>query len=531
MSSLSSSDAGCQVERHHRQLSVQTADPVLSSEVEKGDGYGGLCVSARLGRFTIIRQLGVGGMGTVFAAYDEQLDRKVALKILHNPERGSQSHRDRTLREAKALARVRHPRVVSIYDVGTTNGQLYLAMEFVDGITLRAWLSAQTRSWSEILRIFIASGEGLQAAHEAGVIHRDFKPDNVLVGKDGLPLVLDFGVARLGRQGPSDSERIGEYPPDDSHFTYQGALSGTPGYMSPEQYGDEPVGSASDQFSFCAALYEALCGYLPFSGSTLQEHALSVRGPLRPPPVEAAFPPEVIRILSRGLSINPTDRFASMAELLQGAQRGTGADPRGWSGVPAQPAAGAGSSSDLCVSAGAVCVESAWADSPRSSGSVALPRIGNFAHWLFESPHPASQSLSPPNVYSAVGGLRTDSASSIVAAYRADGSLSPDPHHRDDHLGWGNLHPGLHSCAANVLCSHHSALWNHRRLGTRGSSPRPLPHAVPTQCVQHPVGVACRIQTDQVILSRDEFVKSFPAACDFPMMDGSQQVHSFESAG
>ena len=347
MSSLSSSDAGYQVERHHRQLSVQTADPVLGREVEKGDGYGGLCVSARLGRFTIIRQLGVGGMGTVFAAYDEQLDRKVALKILHNPERGSHSHRDRTLREAKALARVRHPRVVSIYDVGTTNDQLYLAMEFVDGITLRAWLSAQTRSWCEILQIFIAAGEGLQAAHEAGVIHRDFKPDNVLVGKDGLPLVLDFGVARLGRQGPADGERIGEDPPDDSDFTYQGALSGTPGYMSPEQYGDEPVGSASDQFSFCAALYEALCGYLPFSGSTLQEHAVSVRGPLRPPPVETAFPPEVIRILSRGLSINPTDRFASMTELLQALREEQGQTRE----------AGAGSRRNLLLALGpaAIC--------------------------------------------------------------------------------------------------------------------------------------------------------------------------------
>jgi len=255
-------------------------------------------------------------MGTVFAAYDEQLDRKVALKILHSLGNEDQSHRDRTMREAKALARVRHPRVVSIYDVGTTNDRLYLAMEFVDGITLREWLAKEPRSWREILLMFIHAGEGLQAAHEAGVIHRDFKPDNVLVRKDGLPLVLDFGVARLGRQEPSDGEGNSRPPPGNLQFTYQGELSGTPGYMSPEQYGRQPVSTASDQFSFCAALYEALCGYLPFEGTTLQDHANSLRGPIRPPPANLEFPPEVIRILSRGLSMEPEARFDSMTELL-----------------------------------------------------------------------------------------------------------------------------------------------------------------------------------------------------------------------
>lgn len=317
MSSLYSEDAESLEETSFNKKHAVTADPVplLCSTVRDDSG----CLGGRadLERFTILRQLGVGGMGTVFAAYDEQLDRKVALKILHNPDNQDQSHRDRAMREAKALARVRHPRVVSIYDVGTTNGRLYLAMEFVDGVTLREWLAAAPRSWREILRMFIQAGEGLHAAHEAGVIHRDFKPDNVLVGNDGFPLVLDFGIARLGRPESAESERAIGQPPSDPRFTFQGMRSGTPGYMSPEQYGNAPASSATDQYSFCVALYEALCGYLPFSATTPQEYESTLRGPIRPPPPNLEFPTDILRILSRGLSLDAASRYPSMKELLQ----------------------------------------------------------------------------------------------------------------------------------------------------------------------------------------------------------------------
>lgn len=270
----------------------------------------------RLGRFTILRQLGSGGMGAVFAAYDEQLDRKVALKILHNQQDSLPTLRERALREAKALARVSHPRVVAMYDVLEANDQLYLAMEFVDGITLRTWQSEHQRSWREILAIYLAAGEGLLAAHQAGVIHRDFKPDNVIVGKDGLPRVADFGVARLGRAQVQHSAADAYASSEATQATIAGIHSGTPGYMSPEQYGDQPVGATSDQFSFCVSLYEALCGYLPFEGTTAEELARSVCGPLRAPPANYSFPEELIRTISRGLSADPKQRFPSMSELL-----------------------------------------------------------------------------------------------------------------------------------------------------------------------------------------------------------------------
>ena len=312
---------------HSSQVNAQTAE----RPTDKGIATNIATQSPRsqLGRFTILRQLGAGGMGTVFAAYDEQLDRKVALKLLHNHDDRDQTQRERVLREAKALARVKHPRVVAIYDVGTTSGQLYLAMEFIDGVTLRTWQQERSRSWREILLMYIQAGEGLCAAHEAGVIHRDFKPDNVLVGKDGLPRVLDFGVARFGWQSAVESYPDGDAPCDGTLFTYKGIHSGTPGYMSPEQYGDEPVSASSDQFSFCSALYEALCGYLPFAGTTAAEQAVSVRGSMRPAPLRAEFPEEVLRILARGLSVDPRARFSSMMELLSALSIEQGQTPAG----------------------------------------------------------------------------------------------------------------------------------------------------------------------------------------------------------
>ena len=166
---------------HSSQVNTQTAERPNDNGI--ATNIATQSPRSQLGRFTILRQLGAGGMGTVFAAYDEQLDRKVALKLLHNHGDRDQTQRERVLREAKALARVKHPRVVAIYDVGTTSGQLYLAMEFIDGVTLRTWQQERPRGWREILLMYIQAGEGLRAAHEAGVIHRELHPRSNPTGK------------------------------------------------------------------------------------------------------------------------------------------------------------------------------------------------------------------------------------------------------------------------------------------------------------------------------------------------------------
>ena len=159
---------------------VQTAEPV------------------RIGRFPLIRRLGAGGMGAVYAAYDELLDRKVALKIMHPDRSSSVGQRQRTLVEARALARVTHPSIVTVYEVGEADNNIYISMEFIDGKTLSDWCRDARRTWREILEMYLQAGAGLQAAHQAGIVHRDFKPSKVLVGSDGRPRVVDFGLARLG---------------------------------------------------------------------------------------------------------------------------------------------------------------------------------------------------------------------------------------------------------------------------------------------------------------------------------------------
>ncbi len=289
---------------------------------------GSLTVRSRIGRFVLLRQIGEGGMGVVFAAYDEDLDRKVAIKLLSKPKVSSQLQR--TLQEARALARVSHPNVVSIYEVGQSDDRVYIAMEYVDGGTLSAWQTQQPRSWQQILSMYLLVGQGLSAAHRAGIVHRDFKPENVLIGQDGRPRVADFGIARLhsaplamahedadGAGGPSSAESPrGMDSKESVRLTLPGVISGTPGYMSPEQYRGGDVDARSDQFAFCAALFEALYGKLPFPGETLAELAESVHGPVEKRPPQSPIPEEIYQTLLTGLAVDKAQRFASMDELL-----------------------------------------------------------------------------------------------------------------------------------------------------------------------------------------------------------------------
>ena len=282
---------------------------------------------ATVGRYIILGVLGRGGMGIVYKAFDPELDRAIALKLVGvgglraEPE----DARLRLLREAKTLARLSHPNVVAVHDVGAYGKDLFVAMEFVAGTTLRHWLRAEPRKPREILAVFRAAGAGLAAAHRLGIVHRDFKPENVMVEEDGRVRVLDFGLARsfehaLSRPSlPSVVAARGHSSEVDAHsdLTRDGAIVGTPPYMAPEQDAGGDVDARSDQFSFCAALYEALYGVRPFEGETYA--AMSQRriaGEVRPPPATRGIPGRVRRALLRGLRPDPASRHASMEALL-----------------------------------------------------------------------------------------------------------------------------------------------------------------------------------------------------------------------
>jgi serine/threonine protein kinase/tetratricopeptide (TPR) repeat protein len=241
-------------------------------------------------RYVVLDPIGAGAMGVVYAAYDRDLDRRVALKLVRDPQRGSA--RQRLLREAQALAQLSHPNVVTVFDVGTFGDQVFVAMELVAGQTLRSWLAAAPRGQREVVEVYRRAGEGLAAAHAAGIIHRDFKPDNALIDERGRVRVADFGLALIERG--ADSARSsrdrgrgdrGRAEPDrddpadaaepsgdgDTHLgappglTAAGVVLGTPAYMAPEQRaGFAPVDARADQFSFCVALHEALVGHRPF---------------------------------------------------------------------------------------------------------------------------------------------------------------------------------------------------------------------------------------------------------------------------
>jgi serine/threonine protein kinase/tetratricopeptide (TPR) repeat protein len=357
--------------------------PTRSSEPEQdtapGDGAsaGGAGAEPALlpahtvvGRYIVLGHLGSGGMGVVYKAYDPDLNRQIALKLVRVAASGGGDPamaRGRLLREAQGLAQLSHPNVVAVYDVGLYADGVFLAMELVAGPTLRAWLKTKP-SYRDTLRVFLAAGEGLAAAHRAGLVHRDVKPDNVILGEDGRPRVLDFGLVRAVGTGAESSgdgdgspaERVpsqasaslssrgllsshvslsshaslapaSEVPSLGSSegggelgtpLTRVGAVLGTPRYMSPEQLVGRAVDAKSDQFSFCVALYEAVYGVPPFRGKTL--HILRDNicdGRVSPPPAGVRVPAAVRRAILKGLAPEPDQRHPSMAELLAALAR------------------------------------------------------------------------------------------------------------------------------------------------------------------------------------------------------------------
>ncbi|HEY0252237.1 MAG TPA: serine/threonine-protein kinase, partial [Kofleriaceae bacterium] len=289
-----------------------------------------LAVGEQIDRFTVTRKLGEGGMGQVWAARDGELDREVALKLL-NVRFDDERAKERLKREAQAMAKLRHPNVVTIYELGSDHGRVFCAMELVDGTTLRKW---EKHGWRETVKAVISAGRGLAAAHRVGLVHRDIKPDNVLIANDGRVLVTDFGLAKavsdapLADGGPlvglhaliTVDERCGRRG-DPLALTKPNTVVGTPAYMAPEQLAGRGATAASDQFSFCVMLFEALFDKRPFDDEAENvEDILASQEHLVMPP-RGDVPARVMRAIERGLAFAPEHRWPSVEDLLAQLER------------------------------------------------------------------------------------------------------------------------------------------------------------------------------------------------------------------
>ena len=259
---------------------------------------------AKIGRFQILGVVAGGSMSVVYKARDEQAGRTLAIKLLNEKGGEDTPHGQRMMREAKALAFLAHPNVVALYEAGTFEGRMYLAMELVEGTTLLRWQEAEARPWQEVVDKYAQAARGLQAAHEAGMVHRDFKPANALLGSDGRVRVVDFGLARA----TGGADQAPSAPGLDVEVTNTGELIGTPAYMSPEQAKGERVDGRVDQFSFCVALYKAVYGERPAGV------------PSETPP-RRGVPERVHAAIRRGLAKAPESRFPSMDALLRELER------------------------------------------------------------------------------------------------------------------------------------------------------------------------------------------------------------------
>ena len=352
------------MDRPERDPDVQRTDPepvaTVSPDVVDRD-VGSRPPGERVGGYQLVRLLGAGGMGEVYLATDERLRRQVAVKVVRPGAFGAGravEARDRLLREAQAMARLVHPNVVVVHEAGLSGDDVFVAMEYVEGTTLRGWLAAAPRPWRDVVRMFVAAGRGLAAAHHAGLVHRDFKPDNVLVGDDGRVRVSDFGLAGPSGAGPSGggagdddagggADRGGSTEatagPDrggdisaaptlpgaalgtastvvhDPLAAFSLAIAGTPRYMAPEQHAGRAVDARGDQFAFCVALWEGITGRPPFPAATYAALRAQVEAGT-PIDADGARPmPSWLRaILARGLSARRDARFPTMDALQIG---------------------------------------------------------------------------------------------------------------------------------------------------------------------------------------------------------------------
>ncbi len=322
------------------------SDSVYTTQSSGERAEPNLSRGASVGRYVVIDFVDAGGMGAVYQAFDPELNRSVALKILTPDREGAQDtaqikqNRNRMLREAQALAQLSHPNVVTVFDVGAYQNSVFIAMEFVEGRTYRQWQTETEPSRAEKLRVLMAAGRGLQAAHQAGIVHRDFKPANVMVGNDGRVMVLDFGLARaadapdasepmaessdslVGMSDSSDSSVSLSLSGDSAgnllseSLTQAGTVMGTIGYMSSEQLQGKPANEASDQFGFCLTLFESLYGAKPFQGKSISSLRMRMKRGRLQRPEGVKIPRWLDAVIVRGLSYHGDERHASMQDLL-----------------------------------------------------------------------------------------------------------------------------------------------------------------------------------------------------------------------
>ena len=282
-----------------------------------------LSAGATVGRYVIDAHVGAGGHGRIYAAHDPELDRRVALKVLR-AERDDEVGRERLLREARALAKLSHPNVVAVHDVGVDGERVFVAMEFVPGTSLRQALAGRRPPWREVLELLLPAARGLAAIHAAGLVHRDLKPDNIMIGDDGRVRVVDLGLARAPRRSPDES--LASTPgaaAEGTTLTGTGVRAGTPAYMAPELWRGEAGDARSDLFAFCVTLWEALYGERPFAGRSPAELVMALAGRAPTAPAGAPeLPGWLHRALVRGLSFEPGERYPSMDALVDALGRG-----------------------------------------------------------------------------------------------------------------------------------------------------------------------------------------------------------------
>ncbi len=272
-------------------------------------------------------------MGVVYAAYDDRLDRKVAIKLLHASATGDSIGRARLVREAQAMAKVAHPNVAHVYEVAQQDHRVYVVMQFIDGVDLAAWRERDAPGWEVAARAYLQAGRGLAAAHAAGLVHRDFKPSNVMIEPSGHVRVLDFGIARA-MDDVASTVREADLSPEDMNElrTRTGAVVGTPAYLPPEVLRGDKADERSDQFSFCVSMFETTYGRRPFGNGKTADVIVALLDGRPPEKPESNVPGWVFRVLSRGLRADPKDRYDSMESLLQAIDRGLRGS-RAWVGL------------------------------------------------------------------------------------------------------------------------------------------------------------------------------------------------------